>query len=393
MFISIRHVVEDHSGDTDTSNISSYINGKKAMPGVIGQKAAEMDSSSFCKAVKKELIPKIVNSKKAFVVLAIKELINPENPDLKNINRGFSDRYTADSIVTNNDINFAEFLSNILFYVLTQVSNFKYKKIIGAYSAADEFKKLKTKFSSINFVTEDDEDSLFADKNLEAKYRDSLYIETRAKCPRCPKGLAVNEGSSIIPVGHVVKIDPQKPYDADNLIMLCPSCAASYESNITKEKIEVMKGIKKNLVQAQRTRIISDSYDIKEGIELVLKALPNGKFDFNAKGNLKPVSIQEKLSPGNEDIIFEAKNYLPLFKQVDDSNQTLQDSGNYSFEIARQKINCMYKELKSAGRTKKEIYEELIDCLDRNSNGGRPACIAVATYFIQKCDVFDANTK
>ena len=385
-------MVGDNSGDDDTSNISSYINGAKQIPGVIGQKATEMTPEGFKTGVREFIVRRIVRKKRSIIVLGIRKLLKDDSSIKDNDLIGFTDRYSKKAIITNYKFDFIEFISNILYYTLTQVNNRACQKCIKEFDAKKYIKPFKKELATIEFLNDEENDSLFSRANLDASTREILYIEVDGFCPTCSKSLTTNDDGTTMPIGEVIQIDPERPYETDNLLILCPDCARKYNGNITITKIEQHQAIKKALLRKQESLRIVERYSgecVKEGIKNVLRKLPKGKFDFNAKGNMKPVPVQRKLEPGNEEIIHEIKSYLNLYKQVEASCTQLTDEGVFSFELARQTIHLVYLDLKSYGLSKKEIYDQIIDYLERKTMEDRRSCTAVVSYFIRKCDIFE----
>ena len=75
---------------------------------------------------------------------------------------------------------------------------------------------------------------------------------------------------------------------------------------------------------------------------------------------------------------------------IESTLKQLDYSDGWDFDEVRHSINSQYRRLKRLGIPQDDVFTQLSQWLHTTTGGKLVACQAVVSYFIQKCDVFEA---
>ncbi|MBQ6501404.1 MAG: hypothetical protein IJI87_08520 [Mogibacterium sp.] len=224
-----------------------------------------------------------------------------------------------------------------------------------------------------------------------------LVSEEGSICPNdgCTRTLFVDENGHLGLLFDVVVIDPdESPDDPNNLIALCPQCAAQYKNFPSSVAMHRMKEIKKQFLEQAIDRELLSDQKVQEGVRKVVgkipKMRPNGPVDLN----YNPVMLRKKIEPDNVSLYLKAQGHVNYyFSIVQETMQQMGCEGELRFKPFCEQVKMNYLDLKEKGRDQVTIYRELTDWLQRGTNEERDYCEIVISYFIQKCEVFDVITE
>lgn len=225
------------------------------------------------------------------------------------------------------------------------------------------------------------------------KYGFYLVSEEGSTCPNdgCTHSLFTNENGHLGLLYDVVVIDPEEsPDNLDNLIALCPECAARYRLGPTPIEIWRMKEIKLQFQDEAADRELLSETRIQEGVKRVVNKIPDMRLDEPPDLNYDPVMLRQKIEPDNISLYMKAKGHVNYyFNSVHEAFQQMGREGKLRFKPFCEQVRMSYLNLKEQGRNQVQIYRELTDWLQRGTNEEREYCEVVISYFIQKCEVFD----
>lgn len=104
--------------------------------------------------------------------------------------------------------------------------------------------------------------------DLKSRYGSSLLRESEDYCPfGCGRQLTVSESSK---TADVILIDKGKAAEPDNLIALCPLCAASWQMDSSRKRLKELKMTKKILAVHQQSTKLLNELPLEKGITGVL---------------------------------------------------------------------------------------------------------------------------
>ena len=239
--------------------------------------------------------------------------------------------------------------------------------------------------------------SNYDDSDLKRNYGVSLLAETNQHCPYdgCFKPLyqCINGNSAFDYT--VVQINPKHPRNtADNLIALCPECARKYMFDITDEKINHLEDIKLKIsLLKESLDEISDEKTVK-GVEDVLRKILNIPVGKILNLNYNPTEVLNKMDRTDSSLFMKIHNYVSKYYQdVESICKQLETEGVLDYERFCFQIKLQYKELNKQGLSQSQIFDSLVTWLAGHTNEEKGPCEVIVSFFVQKCEVFDAISK
>lgn len=224
-----------------------------------------------------------------------------------------------------------------------------------------------------------------------------LVSEEGSVCPSdgCTNTLFTNENGHLGLLYDVVVIDPDESADdPNNLIALCPACAAKYRSFLSPIATWRMKEIKKQFQMEASDQELLSEQQIQEGVRRVVGKVPQlhpmGPIDLN----YDPVILRKKIEPENVTLYLKAQAHVNYyFNVVHETFQQMSREHQLRFKPFCEQVKLNYLTLKEEGRDQVYIFRKLTDWLQQGTNEERDYCEVIISYFIQKCEVFDVITE
>jgi hypothetical protein len=232
---------------------------------------------------------------------------------------------------------------------------------------------------------------------LKQRYRTRLLIESKGLCPNdnCCRPLYINVNGQTDMNYDITQINPNLPADSfENLIALCPDCSKKYLLAKDDEQMKRLEIIKKKLISEEETVEVLANTKVEEGVERVLRKISDAPIMELIPLNYEPVRLREKILPENRVLYIKAKAYVTeYYLTVHGIFQQLSNERKLRFDPFCMQIKMNYINLRDKELTQPEIFEALVEWLASNTNDRKDLCEIVISYFIQKCEVFDAITE
>ena len=233
--------------------------------------------------------------------------------------------------------------------------------------------------------------------NLKAKYGKYLLQECDYHCVMhgCSKSLIISNGSSISEVYEVSLIDMTKEKTVDNLIALCPQCFATYQMDSNKSLVKLLKSRKKSLFNHMESINLLSSSELEKGLTNVITNIIKLKQTTLVDSVLDPKEIKEKIDP-NKDFhlyLMVTQQVTTYFIKLQEILENLHKRKIIDYEDLQLQMRIIYKKLKKSSKSSIEIFEEISNKIHKSTFQPQLYCQIVVSYFIQKCEVFDAITK
>lgn len=229
------------------------------------------------------------------------------------------------------------------------------------------------------------------------KYGFYLVSEEGSTCPNdgCTHSLFTNENGHLGLLYEVVIIDPDESADdPNNMIALCPECAARYKLGNYPLWTYRMREIKKQFQENASDKELLSEQKVQDGVRKVLAKIPAMRPDHPVDLNYDPVMLRKKIEPDNISLYLKTQAHVNYyFNCVHETFQEMGREGLLRFKPFCEQVKINYLNLKEQGRGQQQIYRQLTDWLQSGTNEERDYCEIVISYFIQKCEVFDVITE
>ena len=261
----------------------------------------------------------------------------------------------------------------------------RFRRIITDAAATQKRKRRSAKQTTGHVVLPKDKHGVF------------LVAEVGSVCPNdgCSKSLYIRTNGRLEMIYDVVVIDPAESNDdTDNLLALCPACCAKYVAERTPESIIRLKEIKSELVTAYDARGITSEQTVQDAVRQVISKIPKLHKSSDVDLNYIPVPVRKKIEISNELLYAKAQSHVNLFyPAVNDAFMELSAEGKLRFKPFCLQVRANYLGLQEQGFDQDTIYYQMTKWLFEATNENWNACEIVISYFIQKCEVFDAITE
>jgi len=281
------------------------------------------------------------------------------------------------------------YIPSINLYNTTEVCADMFKQIL--VDAANIKKNKKTTLLKIESGA-----CVLPDK-IKQRYGTRLLVESKGLCPNdnCCRPLYINANGQTDMNYEITQINPNLPPDSfANLIALCPDCSKRYLLARDDGQMNRMEIIKRHLMSEAETIEVLANTRVEEGVERVLRKISDAPIMELIPLNYEPVSLREKILPENRALYIKAKAYVTeYYPTVHGIFQQLSKERKLRFDPFCMQVKMNYINLRDKGLTQPEIFEALVEWLASNTNDRKDLCEIVISYFIQKCEVFDAITE
>jgi hypothetical protein len=223
-----------------------------------------------------------------------------------------------------------------------------------------------------------------------------LLVETKGLCPNdnCCKHLYLDTNGQTTMNYTIIQIDPTaKENQINNAIALCPECGKKYILTRNADSIARMKEIKEQLLRESDAIDTLSNTNVEEGVERVLRKIADPLVQLIPL-NYDPVELKQKILPENRPLYIKTKGYvIEYYSAVHGTFQQLSKEGKLRFTPFCMQIKLNYLNLRDRGLSQLEIFDAMASWLASNTNDRKDLCEIVISYFVQKCEVFDAITE
>ena len=238
---------------------------------------------------------------------------------------------------------------------------------------------------------------VYDDTDLKNAYGVHLLAETKQRCPNdgCFKPLYQDaDGKSAFDY-TVVQINPKLPRNTvDNLIALCPECARRYMFDINTEKIHRLEDIKLRITILKEALDEMSDEKLVAGVESVLRKISQIPVTQVMELNYSPTEVVKKMDGTDASLFFKIHNFVnKYYPDVETTFIQLEMEGTVDYERFCSQMKYEYKDLAQQGLTQSQIFDKLVTWLAGLTNEETGPCEVVVSFFVQKCEVFDAISK
>lgn len=232
--------------------------------------------------------------------------------------------------------------------------------------------------------------------DLKNRYGSYLLRESEGFCPfGCGRQLTVAENGKTADAYEVSLIDKAKPAQPDNLIALCPLCWASWQLDSSAKRTKELKMTKKLLSAHQQSTKLLSGLPLEKGIIGVISRIRKlGEKELSG-ATYEPVELKRKISPATDMALYmTVSQYVTTYyKSIRDIMVSADKRGLIDYDEVQDQMHAFYRKLKKAGRTKLEIFTEISERIHRVTLQEDLFCQIVVAFFIEKCEVFDADAQ
>ena len=231
---------------------------------------------------------------------------------------------------------------------------------------------------------------------LRHRYGNQLLVENKGSCPfkGCGKPLVLSNNELTQAYFDVVMINNDDGEQIDNLIALCPECAGKYLLSHTEEDQEELYDLKVTLHDLLVARKSLTDIKIEESISEILEIICST--DPNEITNLsyEPKSVRDKIYKKNYLLVRNnISNVTQYYPFIETQFKSFSREKKMNYERLSMQIRTAYLTATEKTSLQDEIYTSLVEWLMDITKKSRVSCEIIISFFVQKCEVFDAPSK
>jgi hypothetical protein len=180
--------------------------------------------------------------------------------------------------------------------------------------------------------------------------------------------------------------------DIKNIIWLCPNCHDKFDKPRTLDGYNHLLNLKKKLIQNRGIREEYYAYPIADDIRKILNILVDDNLNDNELTlEYEPKTIDSKLNSTikpltKRKIKQDVCDFYHIIKKEFQNIDTIKI--NRATLIATQ-IKAFYLKSTEENTNQEDIFNYLVEWLDKKTSVSKAASSIVISYFVQNCEVFD----
>lgn len=231
--------------------------------------------------------------------------------------------------------------------------------------------------------------------DIDPDFRTRLLLEASGICANdnCNKPLYINKGQNYQTYLECVVIDNTLPPDSfENTIAFCPECAAKFKMSSVSDEIQRVKQIKKRLLQNAADRKMLSESQVTDGVKRVIQKISETlTYQPEIQLSYDPLTVDQKLLSISKPLCIKVKSLVTAYYNVVFNAFTQMDKAKViRFEPFSLQMKMNYIQLVEGGTEPNKIFDKLVDWIAEMTNEDRTWCEIVVSYFVQKCEVYNA---
>jgi len=256
--------------------------------------------------------------------------------------------------------------------------------------------------------------------NKREKYSDTehskLYGETGGTCPLCIQPILFTKPGSKKPtrgyeLAHIYPLNPtpaqsialadfSEPSDInglENLIALCPTCHTQYDKDFKLSELVKLQEIKNGFLSDANARLSISKYALQEEVYEILDGIIAYDFDEagSAQIDLNLSTVDQKLKNGMSKLLVREikRNAADFYVRIRDHIKHLEQQDQYGVRLLQSQIKSYYLAMQQRHPDNKDlVFNYISQWISQKSGRSIMASEILVAFFIQNCEVFDADS-
>lgn len=243
-----------------------------------------------------------------------------------------------------------------------------------------------------------------------------LYAETGGVCPLCSLSIIFKKSDSKNPiigyeVAHIYPLNPnptQKkalenhppPNDInslENVILLCPTCHTKYDKDFKLDEYLKILGIKNGYLSEANAKITAAQHalhhEVCDILETIVKSDGNYGDLSETKLDVSPIDakLKKDMSPLQKREI--RRNVIDFYVPIRNHIRLIEQRDQAAIRILQNQINSYYLVIEKENPGNKDlIFNHISNWISLKSGKSIIASKILTSFFVQNCEVFDANS-
>lgn len=239
-----------------------------------------------------------------------------------------------------------------------------------------------------------------------------LVREVSGMCPLCTRELHFLKGLKYIKVYEIAHIYPLNPTPAqavalkdipppadinglENVIALCVECHTKYDKDFKIEEYYNLLSVKKHLLNKTNQYKSFGSYPLEKEIKSIIeKVISIDNFDDIGELGYNPIALKSKIGKGISPVKRHAinTNVRSYYSAIKEILKQLEKQEQYKVQLLLSQVRSFYcAMLEKTPQSKDIIFDGIVSWFEQKSKSSTEACMVLAAFFVQNCEIFDAD--
>lgn len=243
-----------------------------------------------------------------------------------------------------------------------------------------------------------------------------LYGETGGCCPLCALPMMFKKASSKHPsigyeIAHIYPLNPNSsqakalenyaiPDDInslDNVILLCPTCHTKYDKDFKIEEYLNLLQIKKSYLSEAKAKLTASQHALQDEVCEILDLIVRDDVSYGdlSETKLDVSSLNEKLKTGMSSLQKREirANVIDFFVPIRNHIRLIEQRDQAVIRILQNQINSYYLIMEKQNPGNKDfIFNHVSKWISLKSGKSDMAAKILTSFFVQNCEVFDADS-
>jgi len=243
-----------------------------------------------------------------------------------------------------------------------------------------------------------------------------LYAETGGACPLCALPMMFKKASSIYPsigyeIAHIYPLNPNAlqvkglvghaaPAEInalENVILLCPSCHTKYDKDFKLEEYLNLLKIKNGYSSMAKAKLTASQHALQDEVHEILDLIVNNDSDYDdlSASKLNVSSLDDKLRTGISPLQKREirSNAIDFFVSIRNQIRIIEQRDQAAIRILQNQINNYYLVMNKQNPDNKDIvFNHIAHWISLKTGKSIIASKVLTSFFVQNCEVFDANS-
>ncbi|UOB59447.1 HNH endonuclease [Burkholderia pyrrocinia] len=256
--------------------------------------------------------------------------------------------------------------------------------------------------------------------NIRVKYHRNehsiLYGETGGACPLCGLPMMFKKATSTHPtigyeIAHIYPLNPNtsqentlKEYAVpaeinalENVILLCPSCHTKYDKDFKIDEYLRLLEIKNQYLSDAKAKLTASQHALQEEVREILDLIVSNDTECGelSETELNVNSLDEKLKTGISPLQKREirSNAIDFFVPIRNQIRLIEQRDQAAIRILQNQINSYYLVMHKQNPDNKDIvFNHIAQWISLKTGKSIMASKVLTAFFVQNCEVFDADT-
>lgn len=178
--------------------------------------------------------------------------------------------------------------------------------------------------------------------------------------------------------------------DFENKIALCVECHQTQDYHTTVEEYNHLLNIKKRCLTQTALHDSTNTLGLETEINEIVSKLSILSESDLAELNYEPVPIAKKFT--SQEVLLKTKvtaNVLTFYPYIRESFRNMDGKNGFNLQVLSEQIRSCFIKMNTILQDKTLVYSRIVEwIMHKTQSNSLESCEAIASFFVQNCEVF-----